>query len=69
MQLQEEACISARNLDKRGILTFCFHDKPQPWEVHGKPCPLFLLPAKCFCGDLLFMSVSVCVCVQWGQAQ
>jgi 8-oxo-dGTP pyrophosphatase MutT (NUDIX family) len=33
-ELEEEACIKATSIDKRGILTFIFDDKPQPWEVH-----------------------------------
>jgi len=34
-QLLEEAGISADAMAHRGVLTFVFDDKPQPWEVHG----------------------------------
>mmetsp|Transcript_33322 Transcript_33322/g.79021 ORF Transcript_33322/g.79021 Transcript_33322/m.79021 type:complete len:165 (+) Transcript_33322:91-585(+) len=33
-ELKEEAGISAKDLELRGVLTFNFDDKPQPWEVH-----------------------------------
>lgn len=34
-ELEEEAGISARVLDRRGVLTFHFDDRLEPWEVHG----------------------------------
>ncbi|EFJ27207.1 hypothetical protein SELMODRAFT_5768, partial [Selaginella moellendorffii] len=45
-ELEEEAGITPTKMDKRGILTFHFDDKPVPWEVHvyhvehfvGDPC-------------------------------
>lgn len=33
-ELWEECRIQTRELDRRGILWFSFHDKPDPWEVH-----------------------------------
>jgi hypothetical protein len=41
LQLEEEACIQSTSMQHRGMLTFCFHDNPQPWQVHGEtPAPL-----------------------------
>lgn len=34
-QLLEEAGIAADGMTQRGVLTFLFDDRPQPWEVHG----------------------------------
>jgi len=33
-ELTEECGITANDLSQRGVLTFNFDDKPQPWEVH-----------------------------------
>jgi len=33
-ELEEEAGVCAKDLNHRGVLTFNFDDKPQPWEVH-----------------------------------
>ena len=35
VQLLEEAGIIADGMTQRGVLTFLFDDRPQPWEVHG----------------------------------
>ncbi|KAK3246454.1 hypothetical protein CYMTET_16878 [Cymbomonas tetramitiformis] len=33
-ELEEEAHVTALDMERRGVLRFIFDDNPQPWEVH-----------------------------------
>lgn len=65
-QLLEEAGIAADGMTQRGVLTFLFDDRPQPWEVHGADClDVKLLQTPSVPKSGAVMAVSALMAVKW----